>query len=304
MTDVSVVVVSYNTRDLLAECLRSVRRTLVGLETETFVVDNNSQDGSASMVAEAFPWATVIENKENVGFARANNQAIALSRGRYVLLLNSDAVLEPGGVQEMVRFMDRHPEVGITGGQLLNPDGSFQGSYCDFPTLLSELALLTRVSSIIFPSSYPSYPVQRSQEPRPVDWVSGAFLMARSTAIAQVGPLDPDYFMYTEETDWCFRMRQRGWSVWYLPAARVRHWGGQSSQNTPRLKRGQLYGSKRRFMRKYRGEFVATVYEAAVRFFSVLKLGFWAVRSFFGDPNRREQARAQVRSYMVLLRSF
>jgi N-acetylglucosaminyl-diphospho-decaprenol L-rhamnosyltransferase len=304
MTDVSVVVVSYNTRELLAECLWSIEAGAADLAYETLVVDNASSDGSAEMVLGAFPWVTLIANQRNVGFATANNQAIARATGRYVLLLNSDAMLESRSVREMVDFMDAHSRVGVVGGKLLNPDGSFQGSYADFPTFWSEVFLLTKLSRFIYPATFPSYPESRSEQAHEADWVSGAFLMARMAAIDEVGPLDAEYFMYTEETDWCYRMKRAGWSVWYLPSARVVHWSGQSARKTPEQRRTQLYRSKWLFMVKHGRPSTAAAFGLALRFFSALKLGFWAIRSFDPNQSARDHARQQVHSYAVLLRSF
>ncbi len=304
VVDVSIAVVSYNTRELLADCLRSIQDTAAGVSHEIIVVDNASSDGSAEMVSRDFPNARLIRNQENLGFARANNQAISISRGRLVLLLNSDAVLVTGTVPSMVSFMDAHPEAGIVGGQLINPDGSFQGSYADFPGFLGEVLLLTKLAWAIYPQTYPSYPAAQSRQERAVDWVFGACLMARREAVEAVGLLDGEYFMYTEETDWCFRMRQAGWLVYYLPNARVVHWSGQSASKVPERKRSQLYRSKWLFMRKHRGPVTATAFRFAVLIVSSLKLMVWALSCLSPDAVRRGRALQNVRSYALLLSKF
>jgi hypothetical protein len=299
--NVSIVVVSFNTRDLLQACLQAIPATIMGRECETIVVDNASGDGSAAMVAELFPSVVLIQNETNRGFAAANNQALAISRGRLVLLLNSDAVLLPDTLPILVRFMDDHPECGLVGGQLLNPDGSFQGSFADFPTLGSELLLLTTLSRWLRQPGYPSYPAEQSRLARSVDWVFGACMLVRRAAIDQVGGLDEDYFMYTEETDWCYRLRQAGWTISYVPAARLLHWSGQSASHVPERKRGQLYRSKWLFLRKHASPWTAQAFRVAVLAFSAVKYGVaWVVVVTSRGP-QRQRARQHLRSYRLIM---
>lgn len=302
--DVSIIVVSFNAREMLVRCLNSILTTVLGPSYEIVVVDNASKDGSPQLVASEYPQARLIDNETNLGFARANNQGIAVSSGRYILLLNSDAVLLPGTVRTMIDFMDAHQQVGVVGAQLLNPDGSFQGSYADFPSLLGELLLLSKLAHLVYPPTYPSYPAEQSREGRDVDWVSGACLMARRSAMDVVGLLDEGYFMYTEETDWCYRMRAAGWSVHYLPDAKVIHWSGQSAVSEPERKRSQLYRSKWLFMQKHSGRAAATIFYVSVRIASALKLVAWALSGFTPNRARRRRAIREVRSYALLLKEL
>lgn len=299
--DLSIIVVSYNTCELLASCLESVHSTVAGVDYEVIVVDNASTDGSPDLAESEFGAVRLIRNAENVGFARANNQAIRESRGRYVLLLNSDAVLLRGAVATMVVFMDHHPEVGAVGAQLVNPDGTFQWSHADFPTLWGELLLMTGLNKLVCSPCYPSYPPSNSIEPRDVDWVSGACMMVRRSAIDKVGVLDESYFMYSEETDWCYRLKEAGWRVFYLPEARVVHWSGKSSDTVPEAKRSRLYQSKLLFMRKHRGPTAARAYKFALHWVSLAKLAWWSVAGL--DPRRscRKRAILNARSYLALL---
>jgi N-acetylglucosaminyl-diphospho-decaprenol L-rhamnosyltransferase len=302
--DLSIVVVSWNTRDLLRACLASIERTVELLDYEVIVVDNNSSDCSGDMVADEFPRAVLIRNQDNAGFARANNQAFEVSKGRYVLLLNSDAELLPGTAQSMVRTMNREASVGIVGVQVLNPDGTFQASYADFPGVFGELLLATRLANKLRGPTYPNYPEAQSQDDRKVDWVSGACLMARRAAIDDVGPLDETYFMYTEETDWCYRFTRRGWAIQYLAAARVLHWGSQSSRRVPERRRSLVYRSKWLFMRKHRGLLAAELFRTALWATSALKLLLWAARSVGNDTVDRDLALQHVRSYALVLREL
>lgn len=302
--ELSIIVVNWNTRDLLRNCVQSIYRTLDALEFEVLVVDNASSDGSADMIADEFPTVRLIRNTENAGFARANNQAIRTSRGWCALLLNSDAVLLEETATCMVDVLRQHPRVGIVGAQLLNPDRTFQGSYADFPSLTGELLLATKLADRVRHAGYPNYPPEQSQNDRTVDWVSGACLLARRDAIDDVGLLDEEYFMYTEETDWCYRMRRAGWLVFYCAAAQVLHWGSQSSARVPERRRSLVYRSKWLFMRKHRGEAAAAMFRVALWGASLLKLALWAMRCLRPSAADRALARQHVRSYRLVLREL
>ena len=206
----SIIIASWNTCDLLAACLQSICRSSSPqtlLSSETFVVDNASTDGSTSMVRRDYPWVRLLENNNNVGFARANNQAIEESCGQYLLLLNPDTELRPGALEALVRFTDGCPRAGAVGPQLLNPDGSLQPSCSLAPTLSREFWRLLHLD-VLYP--YGSYRMTRwpLDNPRPVDVVQGACLLMRRDVIEQIGVLDAGYFMYTEEVDLCCQIRK------------------------------------------------------------------------------------------------
>lgn len=300
----TIIVVNWNTRDLLRECLNSIPTAAADLTYEVIVIDNGSIDGSGEMVADQFPWVRLVENKQNLGFAAANNQAIALSRARHVLLLNSDARLLSGAAHTLVKYLDAHPQVGIVGPQLLNSDLTYQGSWAEFPTLVGELLLLTDLARIAYGPAYPSPPAEQSRKQRMVDWVSGACLMARRAAIDAVGPLDEAYFMYAEETDWCYRMKQNGWSVAFVPEAVAIHASGASSRRVPERRRAQIYRSKWLFMRKHYGGVMAASFKLLVRIASAFKLGVWLSVTLSRNPILRESARSHVASYRYLLAHF
>jgi hypothetical protein len=300
--DLSIIIVSYNTRALLSDCLRSVEATAGDLTYEVVVVDNGSSDGSADAVARGYPAVRLICNEHNVGFAAANNQGIRASSGRHVLLLNSDALLLPGTAARMVRFLDEHPRVGAVGGKLLNPDLTFQASFNDFPSFLDEVLALTGASRWLRPPTYPSYPESRSGERRPVEWVGGACMMVRRQAVDAVGLLDEDYFMYSEEMDWCFRLRRAGWSIFYLPEATTVHALGASSRRVPERRRTLIYQSKCLFLRKHRGCRRARVFRRLVQAVSLVKLATWLSASIVGGSPMRDVASQQAASHRFLLR--
>jgi hypothetical protein len=220
----------------------------------TFVVDNASTDGSAEMVRERFPWVQLIGNTENVGFARANNQALVLSRGDYVVLLNSDAELLPGALEALNSFMDAQPEAGACGPLLLNGDGqSLQPSGHPVLTPWREFWRLTFLDRVVPRATYPMERWERSQ-PREVEVIKGACLVLRREVLDQVGLLDERYFMYTEEMDLCYRLAQAGWKLYWVPQARVIHYGEASSRQVAEEMYLQLYRSKVQFQRKFGGE--------------------------------------------------
>ena len=243
--DLSIIIVSWNTRDLLLECLRSIYDTAGDLDLEIIVVDNASSDGSLAAVRERFSQSRVVANSGNVGFVRANNQALSLCHGRYVLLLNSDAQVLPGSLEQTVQFMEEHPAAGVAGVRLLNPDGSFQASFTCFPTLWREFLILSGFGRWLIRPTFPSYgPEIEEGAQRIQGYVEGAYLMARREAVDRVGGMDERIFMYAEDVDWCYRFHQAGWEVWYLPQAPVVHYGGQSSKQKPGRMEAELYRSR------------------------------------------------------------
>jgi GT2 family glycosyltransferase len=262
--DVSIILVNWNTRDLILACLEALPQAIGNLLADVWVVDNASVDGSVPAIRERHPEVSVIENSENSGFAAANNQAIMASAGRYVLLLNSDTIPLPSSIEHLVRFAGAQPRAGIIGAQLLNPDHSFQGSYADFPSLASELLSATGLGVRIYGDWYPNYGPQHSGLTRRVDWVQGACMLARRAAVAHVGCMDEQYFMYSEETDWCLRMWRAGWEVWYLPEAQIIHYGGQSTRQVREAMVRALYRSKVRFFRKHYSRTAAAILQAVL----------------------------------------
>jgi len=227
----SIIVVSWNTQALLRACLRKLHAELADLDCEVFVVDNNSADGSAAIVADEFPWVKLTANDSNRGFAAANNQALSNATGNYVLLLNPDTEVHPGSLATLMRFLDEHPKAGVVAPQLLNTDGSVQDSCRQFPTFLGmsyELLGLSRLfPNVVRFRQYKMLDWNHNDE-RQVDQPEGACLMVRRAVIEEVGILDEGYFMLFEEVDWCYRIKKAGWEIWFTPAAKVLHHYGQS----------------------------------------------------------------------------
>ncbi len=272
--DLSVIIVNWNTQDLLRQCLSSIYDTIEGLDLEVIVVDNASQDDSVAMVKRDFPQVRLIENDENVGFTKANNQAMAVSEGHYILLLNSDAVILPGAIEVMIALAESHPHSGLVGAQLLNPDGSFQASYTDFPTLWREFLILSKLGKLLHGRHYPRHGPDETKGPRQVDYVEGACLLVRRQAFQETRGFDEDFFMYAEEVDWCYRLQQAGWEVWYTPQARIIHHRGASSRKKRVSAEAQLYRSRVMFFRKHYGPCPAKALKVMIMGLTLIK-GFW-----------------------------
>jgi GT2 family glycosyltransferase len=236
--DVSIIIVSFNTREVLRDCLRSVLEEAEPFHTEIFVVENASRDGSAEMVEECFPEVTLIRSAVNLGFGAANNIALRQARGRFFVLLNSDAFFAKGALALAIDHMLEMPDVALGGCRLIGRDGSSQPSARCFHSLLNDAIVLTGLAAM-FPKSKFFGRFDRTWAdvslPGKVDWVPGAFSIVRPDALAKIGLFDQDFFLYYEEVDLCLRLKQAGMKVWYWPDIVVTHIGGESSRQLSAL---------------------------------------------------------------------
>lgn len=292
MVDLSVVIVNWNVRELLKECLASLVEA-----KEVIVVDNASTDGSGQMVRELFPHVKLISNQSNTGFPRANNQGIRASQGRYVLLLNPDTQVLNDALSAMVTHMDAYPRVGVLGPQLLNSDGTVQSSRRRFPTLATafvESTILQRYlphSSLLQRYYCEDIPPNTIQE---VDWVTGACMTVRRETIDEVGLLDEDYFMYSEELDWCFRIKKAGWKIVYLPSARVVHHYGQSSEKDLPHRHIYFQDSKCKFFAKHYGILSGGLLRLFILATYVFQVGEEGIKFLLGHKRRLRRERLQL----------
>jgi len=296
--DVSVIIVNWNTRELLRDCLESVYEQAGGVDFEVIVVDNASTDGSLEMVKSNFGGVILIENAENRGFAAANNQAMKVARGRYVLLLNSDTVVLDNALARVVGFADAHPRAGVTGCRVLNPDRTLQPTCFMFPSLLNMLLSSTYLYKI-FPNSR-FFGRERMtwwdrNDVRQVDVVTGCFMLVRREAIDQVGMMDERFFMYAEETDWCYRFRMSGWDVVFTPVGEIIHLGGQSTAKRPVAMIVQLRLSILGFIRKHRGRFARLIARLLTALFFLVRIPVWFARTF--RSHRRAEAATKLQAY-------
>lgn len=238
--DLSIIIVNWKVKDLLEKCLRSIFEQTKNISFEIFVVDNNSGDGSVEMIQAKFPQVNLTASAENLGFAKGNNLAIKKARGRYVLLLNPDTEILDNALEKMVRFMDAHPECGIAGCKLLNPDLSLQPSVRAFPSFASQIFILLKIHHL-FPHSKAMYKYlvqdfdyEKTQE---VDQVMGAFMMIRREAIEKIGLLDEKFWIWFEEVDFCKRAEAAGFKILYTPEAKIIHLYGQSFKQAMGVKK-------------------------------------------------------------------
>jgi N-acetylglucosaminyl-diphospho-decaprenol L-rhamnosyltransferase len=263
--DVSVVTVGHNTRDLLHACLESIGSSRYVIEV--LLVDAGSIDGTAEMVTEQFPAVRLLATGQNLGFTRGNNRALRIARGRYLLLLNPDAVLSPGALEAMVAFLDAQAEVGVVGPQLRFPNGRVQPSRHRFPTPLTPFVDGTVLQRWLGEGRLLAAFYARDRgddDQQDVDWLRGACLMVRREAAVAVGLFDERFFMYSEEVDLCRRIRAAGWRVVYLPSAVVVHHEGQSSQQNPAARDINFHDSRIRYQEKYFGRSWALALRLAV----------------------------------------
>ena len=295
-TDVSVIIVNWNTRDLLRNCLRSITdQTTVA--HEIIVVDNASRDGSAEMVRAEFPDVTLIANTENGGFAAANNQGLRISRGRTVLLLNPDTIILDGAIDKMLGWLDRHPGVGCVGCQVLEGPGVIQRTCFADPNLLDFVIVefgLIRLAPWIpfFGRSWYTNWDRRSE--RQVDVVSGMFMLVPRAVMDRVGVLDDAFFVYAEESDWCRRIRKAGYPCVFSPEAQIIHLDG-GSKSTSQI-RSRMYVQMQKSHLIYTRKHSSALGFAAVRFLylvtSTLRLcAFSILRLVRSDENSKARVR-------------
>ena len=301
---VSVIVVSWNVKDLLRQCLRSVYASRFEGEIDLIVVDNASHDGSAEMVRAEFPQARLIASPTNLGYAGGNNAGMAAATGDFLFVLNPDATLFEDAISQLVAYLKDHPLVGAVGPQLLWPDGSVQSSRRRFPTtgsLFWESTLLEQWFPHNRISRYYKFSDQDDGDAQPVDWLVGAALMIRREVWQAVGPIDEEYFMYFEEADWCRRCVQAGWAIHYVPQAKVTHYEGQSSQQVVAARTIRFQRSKIRYAEKWFGPFWAWL----VRLFLLLTFGFqWLEESLkWLIGHKRPLRRERMTAYWQVLRS-
>jgi GT2 family glycosyltransferase len=289
--DLSIIIVNWNTRELTARCLETIAAATHAASYEIIVVDNASSDGSADMIHERFPDVRLIRNTANAGFGVANNQGMAVARGRHMLLLNSDTELLAGTdvLSALAAFADAHPDAGVIGPKLLNADGSLQPSWARFPTLLSEMLGRTVLYRRAWPGETGAYET---------DWLSGACLLVPREVLAKTAGFDPRFFMYSEETDWCFRIRKAGYRAAYLERAWLVHLGGGSASRTSYTQLYRLYSGKILFFKVNYGVLASLLLRLGL--FLSLTVG-GARRWLKGTPEQRERARTLWRVASVLL---
>ena len=301
LPNASIIILSWNVRDLLRVCLASL--PFIQSNIEVIVVDAASADGSAEMVRAEFPGVKLITSPENLGYTRGNNLGLRAAVGRYLLILNPDTEIVGEAIAQMLAYMDAHPRIGVLGPQLLYSDGTVQSTRRRFPSLATGFFESTwfqplaprRLLDHYYARDLPDDAIGE------VDWVVGAALLVRREAYEQVGGFDEGYFMYSEEIDWCRRMKAAGWQVVYFPSACIVHHEAKSSAQVPAATHIRFNSSKVRYFRKYHGPLAA----GALRWFLLGNFAFQLVLEWAKGlvGHKRELRVARVGAYWEVLRS-
>jgi GT2 family glycosyltransferase len=300
---VSIIIVNWNTRVLLKECLESVVHGIQSVEAEIIVVDNASSDGSLEMVEKEFPQAILIKNSENRGFAAANNQALKAAKGAYVLLLNSDTVVHGDVIAHSVAYMDAKPEVGVMGCRVLNTDGTVQATCSQFPSLLNLALLTSGVWKLPGPSFFDRYQMRRwrREEERDVQVVSGCYMLVRAEALKDVGLLDENFFFFGEETDWCKRFGDAGWALRFAPVGVITHHGGGSAKNLSYRRDLMLSSAIVKLHLKHFGFVSGVAAWSIISCFNISRAAFWAA---YGSLSWAPSVRERRKHFALLSRNL
>ena len=300
--DLSIIIVNWNVRDLLRDCLRSIDVGRGALSVEVIVVDSASADDSVAMMRNEFPWVRLIPCDENVGFPGGNNIGLAEASGMHLLLLNPDTVILEDALPKMVAYLQAHSDVGALGPQLLNPDGSIQSSRRRFPTAATGFLESTWLEGLAPGVLRRYYTLDLPEDATAdVDWLTGACIMVPRAIYEEIGGLDEGYYMYSEELDWCRRIKATGRRVVYFPAAQVTHHVGKSSEQAVTARHINFQRAKLRYFRKYHGRVLA----GAMRVFLLSNYAWQLIlegaKGLLGSkPALRRQ---RVRAYYDVLRS-
>ncbi len=290
----SVIVITYNSRKEIDACLSSLFEDLGERPAQVIVIDNASTDGTLEYLATQCHTITLLAQECNRGFAVANNIGLASARGKLILLLNPDTQVKPGAVSALCNVLNTHPDVGVVGPRLLNTDGSLQPSCREFPNLLTHLIGMVEVYRIgwvrrLLHRWLPS--LGEHSTARYVDWLSGACLLVRRSAIDSAGWLDERFFLYSEELEWQYRMAQHGWRAWYEPSAQIVHRGGASTSSLPGQRIVWQYDSLFRFYRMYHNRFQLITLRGLVWLVTLPKIVILAIAGW-RNSRRQELARA------------
>ncbi|OGU55544.1 MAG: hypothetical protein A2V66_07060 [Ignavibacteria bacterium RBG_13_36_8] len=302
--DVSVVIVNWNTKQLLMNCLQTIYDNTELIEFEIIVVDNASSDNSVEMVKQHFPQTIVLENSENLGYAAANNQGITIARGRYVLILNSDMIFIDDSISKVCSFADSHPNAAVVGCKMLNRDRTLQQNTYLFPSLLNLFLAATYLYKMFPKSKF--FARERMgwwdwNDIKDVDVIVGCFILVRMDAIHEVGPMDDQFFMYYEETDWCYRFKKAGWDIIFAPVSKVIHLGGESTKKNPGKMLLQMKSSLLLYFKKHMGYISYTAACLLMFIFFSLRIPYWLVHSLVSKKTMKSDLNT-AKLYMIGLR--
>lgn len=304
----SIVIVSWNTKNILAQCLNSlvpVVRRLNQDKTslEVIVVDNGSTDGTISLLKESYEWVNLVDTGENLGFPGGNNRGFRESNGEYLLLLNPDTIIHGTVIEDLIEFLDQNPKAGAVGSMLLNLDGTLQESCYPRPTLGRELWRLFHLDRF---KSIGIYDIESWDKsiPREVDVLMGACILARKLIIEQIGGMDEEYFMYSEEVDLCYRIQKEGWKIYYFPMSKITHLGGQSTKQVKTEMFLRLYESKLLYFSKNHGRIAAKLYKSVLFCASLPRLLLYPLSRVQKSTSSREEMLLLASQYRKLIQKL
>ena len=303
MVDLSIIIVSWNCWEYIDQCLQSLEHSESKCSYTVVVVDNDSDDGTPLRVKERYPYVDVITNDQNVGFATANNQALRVVRSRYILLLNPDTVVRKGALDALIQFMDDRENIWAAGPAMVNADGTPQRTGVRFPTnwnILVEALFLDRLYPQLRLFGRHKELFEDPERPRAVDYVQGACLMVRFKAIETIGGLDEHFFMYFEETDWCYRIKAAGGEVYYCPSATVVHFGGGETGHYDEVRLLHYHRSLLLFYHKHYSTLRSVGMRTVLAFRAVLRTVVWSVVAAT-KPAMRRSAVSSARGYIKTL---
>ncbi len=301
MSELSIIIVNWNVRDLLDKCLASLQRADVA--ADVILVDSASSDGSVALVREKYPTVRLLPQTENIGFTRGNNLGLAQARGDYILLLNPDTEVSPAALSQLLAFMRARPAVGIVGPHTLNSDGSHQSTRRRFPNLLTGIFESTWLAAWAPPAIERHYRMLDTADAAimEADWVQGSALLLRRAVYADIGGLDEGFVMYSEELDFCRRAKSAGWQVWYHGGAFITHHGGKSSEQAATAKQIHFHSSKLRYFRKHHGYGPYLILRVVLLLQFLWQLALESVKGALGHKRALRAQRARL--YWQVLRS-
>ncbi len=299
----------------MVNCIKSILDNPPSYDFEIIVVDNNSADNTVKTIENLFPDVILVDNKINLGFAAANNQGIEIAKGQYTLLLNPDTIIHQDSINKLIEFMDNNCDVGVCGPKLLNRDGSIQRCARRFPTFSAALHRQTifKITSI-FKGYHRKYNMRDfdHNSQMDVDQIMGAALLVRKSVIDKIGALDETYFMYYEEVDFCYRVKQAGFRVVFTPQAVITHLGGQSSKQVPVAKRMMQMESMFKYFRKHRGRFITAAFN--IIFKPAVLLGdinivvcnsiLYLFAATLGNETKKEKNLARIKNSSLWLKEY
>ncbi len=299
--DVSIIIVAWNVRKLLYDCLESVFEQTQGIEFEVIYVDNASEDGSVEMVRKEFPEVQIIENEENKGFIKANNQAIEIAEARYILLLNSDTIILDNAIAKTMKFADENPDAALVGCKVLYPDGRLQTNCFMYPSAMNMFLSATYLSKLFSCNRFFGRETMEwwdYSDVREIEANTGCYSLVRREAIDQVGVMDERYFVYGDDADWCCRFTKAGWKVMFTPEPQIIHYHGQTTKSKKREFQLQLFGSKLIFMLLHRGRIAFMLARLMMILYFVLRIPLWLLVGLM-KRNERKDAMNTVGTYWL-----